>query len=168
MALAAQVCACLFRQDVATVCRTAAATSPLLASPTDTRPTCTASGGYQSHPGRRYEHMEGERRIPDTVASYLSVCATFGLNPVSNHALLFFFFTDHSQLHLHGSVQEPLVLVRPRGNPRWILEEGAAQRFAEENLVNKSLQDLFFSLSVSSWKINCGCLRVLKDHSRYL
>lgn len=35
--------------------------------------------------------MEGERRIPDTVASYLSVCATFGLNPVSNHALLFFF-----------------------------------------------------------------------------
>lgn len=55
------VCVCVFVlvQNVGTVCRTAMGTSPLLASQTDTRPTCTASGESQSRPGRRYEHVEG-------------------------------------------------------------------------------------------------------------
>ena len=53
------VCKCA--QDVETAFRTAAGTSPLLVSLTDTQPTCTASGEYQSHQERRYEHMESAR-----------------------------------------------------------------------------------------------------------
>lgn len=48
-------------QDVGTVCRTAAGTSPLLVSLMGIQPTCTASGEYQSRQERRYEHSESAR-----------------------------------------------------------------------------------------------------------
>lgn len=53
------VCVCVHVQNAGTVCRTATGTSPLLASQTDTRPTCTASGESRSRPGKRYEHVQG-------------------------------------------------------------------------------------------------------------
>lgn len=62
-ALLTDFCVCLFvAQDVGTVCRTAAGTSPPLVSPMDTQPTCTASGEYQSHPEKRYG-MSGKLKI---------------------------------------------------------------------------------------------------------
>lgn len=45
-------------QNVERAFRTAAATSRLPAFQTDTRPTCTASGGYQSHQEKRYDCKE--------------------------------------------------------------------------------------------------------------
>lgn len=35
---------------------------------------------------------------------------------------------DHSQFHFHGSISESSVLVRSRGDQRWILEESPTQR----------------------------------------
>lgn len=91
------VCVCVCEQDVGTVCRTAAGTSPLPASPTDTRPTCTASGEYQSHRGKRYEHMERwilrclKTSFTDCVyPDVVSLLLLIHLNRVSNHALFVF------------------------------------------------------------------------------
>lgn len=54
------VCLCFCQQDVVTVCRTAVATFPLLASPTGTPLTCTASGEYLSHQAKRWERVSEE------------------------------------------------------------------------------------------------------------
>lgn len=86
------MCVCFCKQDVGTVYRTAVATFLLLDSPTDIQPTCTASGEYLSHQGKRYEHMEKRPRCKPPCIElplYLSEpFVTFGLN--SYPALLVF------------------------------------------------------------------------------
>lgn len=77
-------CVCVCAQDVGTVCRTAAGTSPPLVSPTDTRPTCTASGEYQSHRGKRYALMPEDRTSRTVHAALIHLIC------VGNHALLVF------------------------------------------------------------------------------
>lgn len=94
-----QVCVCVFfcKQDVGIVYRTAVATSPLLVSPMDIRPTCTASGEYQSLQGKRYDHTESDllTLAPLTVYTYAVVSLSVtSVGPfawtVSNHSLLVF------------------------------------------------------------------------------